>query len=189
MGGSVGAAVVGSLFVHRLTDRLATRIPPGVHAPHANSITPALIKELPEPVRTIFRHAFADALTPIYLYLVPVVAVAFVLAWLLKEIPLRTSHAPAPAADGALGQDRQHALAAGLVLTLIAERMRRHGRPDDALTTELARLAGDHPGSPIERARHVTDHLVRPAAIGLLGYASGSRTTAPGVGTLTQEGS
>ena len=96
----------------------------------------------------------------------------------LREIPLRT-RAPAPTADGALEPARRDALAAGLALTLVARRVRRYGRDDDALTERLARLAGDHPGSPTERASHTADHLVRPAAMGLLGYAARGSTTTP----------
>ena len=90
MGGSLGAAVVGSIFAHRLTDQLAGRIPPGAAVSDPNSITPQLINGLPEPFRTTVRHLFADALTPIYLYLVPVVAIAFILSWFLVEVRLRT---------------------------------------------------------------------------------------------------
>ena len=180
MGGSVGAAIVGSVFIHRLTNKLASSVPPGVGTPNANSITPAMINRLPDQVRTIFRHAFADALTPIYLYLVPVVALAFVLSWFRKEIPLRT-RAPAPAAGVDLDPSRRNALATGLVLTLIANRLRRHGDPDSVLTQRLAELAGDHPGSTTERARQVADHLIRPAAIGLISYAARGGGTAPPV--------
>jgi hypothetical protein len=35
--------------------------------------------------------AFAHALPPLYAYLIPLLAAAFVLALILKEIPLRTS--------------------------------------------------------------------------------------------------
>lgn len=180
MGGSVGAAVVGAVFIHRLNDRLSSNIPAGVKTPSANSITPAMINQLPDQLQTIFRHAFADALTPIYLYLMPVVAIAFVLSWFLKEVPLRT-RAPAPAAGVDLDPARRDALASGLVLTLIAQRVRRYGHPDSALTQRLAELAGDHPGSTTERARHVADHLIRPAGIGLISYAAGGSDVPPPV--------
>jgi EmrB/QacA subfamily drug resistance transporter len=176
MGGSVGAAVVGSLFIHRLTDKLASNVPRGVKTPSADAITPALINQLPEPARTIFRHAFADALTPIYLYLVPLVAVAFVLAWLLREVPLRT-RGPAPSASRAVDKQRQRALVVGLGLAMIVHRFRRHGRTDENLTAQLAALSDDHPGTQDERAEHALVHLVQPAAVGLLRYASG--TTVP----------
>ena len=41
-----------------------------------------------------FIHAYASALPPIFLYLVPLLAGAFVLAWFLKEIPLRAGPVP-----------------------------------------------------------------------------------------------
>jgi hypothetical protein len=41
-------------------------------------------------VRHVIAVAFAQALPPIYAYLIPLLAVGFLLALLLKEIPLRT---------------------------------------------------------------------------------------------------
>ena len=38
-------------------------------------------------------HAFAESLTTVFLYAVPVVIVASILAWMLEEVPLRnTAH-------------------------------------------------------------------------------------------------
>ncbi len=45
---------------------------------------------LPAPLRHVIALAFAHALPPLYAYLIPLLAVAFVLALILKEIPLRT---------------------------------------------------------------------------------------------------
>jgi MFS transporter len=54
------------------------------------SITPQGLGHLAVPVRHIIAAAFAQALPPIYAYLIPLLAVAFVLALILKEIPLQT---------------------------------------------------------------------------------------------------
>lgn len=91
IGATLGTAVVGSIFVNRLTSRLASDLPQGagIHITNINAITPALVHSLPGPVRDGFIHAYASALPPIFLYLVPLLAAAFVLAWFLKEVPLR----------------------------------------------------------------------------------------------------
>lgn len=101
IGGSVGAAVFGALFHTRLTDRLARILPPphagGPTLPDTDSITPALVRTLPAPLREGYIDAYADAMPRIFLYLVPVLALGFVLAFLLKEKPLATHPASGPA--------------------------------------------------------------------------------------------
>jgi hypothetical protein len=46
---------------------------------------------LPAPLRHVTASAFASALPPIYACLIPLLTVAFLLALILKEIPLRTA--------------------------------------------------------------------------------------------------
>lgn len=96
MGGSVGAAVFGTLFAHRLADRLAVELPTGSDDPGASgagipdpeSVTPQLVHSLPGPLRDGYIAAYADAMPRIFLYLVPVLVLGFLLAFLLKEKPL-----------------------------------------------------------------------------------------------------
>ncbi|MEU1664748.1 MFS transporter [Streptomyces sparsogenes] len=100
MGGSVGAAVFGTLFAHRLADRLAVELPAGGADPGAagagglpdlpdpESVTPQLVHSLPGPLRDGYIAAYADAMPRIFLYLVPVLVLGFLLAFLLKEKPL-----------------------------------------------------------------------------------------------------
>jgi EmrB/QacA subfamily drug resistance transporter len=64
MGGAVGVALFGAIFSSRLAH---------------NGRSPA---------------AFADSITTVFLYAVPLVVLAFGLTWLLREVPLRSSHAP-----------------------------------------------------------------------------------------------
>lgn len=86
-GASLGTSLVGAIFIHRLTTELAAS---GARLPvrGVNSITPQMVHQLPPPVRSAVAHAYAAALPPIFLYLAPVVAVGFVLAFFVKEIPL-----------------------------------------------------------------------------------------------------
>ncbi|MBO0829310.1 MAG: MFS transporter [Streptosporangiales bacterium] len=184
IGASLGASIVGAIFTHRLTDKLDTIIPRGAHVkvPDANSITPAVLRRLPPPLRDEFIKAYADSLTPVFLYLVPLVGVAFILAWFLKEIPLRSGQAMAAPAngDGLLPPDRRDALLAGLVLSLAAHRATRHDRPGSALTRALANMVNGRDGEDVDaRARRAADDVVRPAAIALLRHAAGDNGIPP----------
>ncbi|MGH3095769.1 MAG: MDR family MFS transporter [Streptosporangiales bacterium] len=187
IGASVGAAVVGSLFSDRLTDKLTETLPASArgHVPSANALTPDMLRQMPHDIRQVFIHAFADALTPVFLYLVPLVAIGFVLAWFLKEIPLRTGSDGTGAFPSAtLPPDRRDALVAGLVLSLASQRVTRTGAGDGAVTRLLARLAdGDGDGSERVRALRAVDQVVRPTAVALLAHASGGKTPPEQEGT------
>ena len=121
IGGSVGAAVFGTLFADRLAKRLAVELPHGVRLPDAQSVTPQLVRTLPAPVRDGYVNAYADAMPRIFLYLVPVLVLGFLFAFLLKEKPLVTQHGPAapaahdPVYDGVY--DPGHTPANGTPLT------------------------------------------------------------------------
>ena len=99
VGGSVGIAVFGSVFNAQLTSSLATHVPgaAGHLGPHALSV--ASIRGLPEPIRTGVITSFADALTHVFLYAVPFVAVAFAMSWLMRDVPLKTVAAAPETAD------------------------------------------------------------------------------------------
>ncbi|MEU4061735.1 MFS transporter [Streptomyces wedmorensis] len=112
IGGSVGAAVFGTLFASRFDDALGDRLA-GVLAqggpgspPPVESITPQGVHTLPPALRDAYVQAYADAMPRIFLYLVPVLVLGLVLAFFLKEKPLVSHHSPlteatdAPLADG-----------------------------------------------------------------------------------------
>jgi EmrB/QacA subfamily drug resistance transporter len=93
IGASLGSAVVGSLFVARLTQLLSDRMPGGgsTAAGSSNSFTPAIVRELPAAVRGVIIGAYNDALTPVFLYMVPLILIAVVLLCFVKEKPLATT--------------------------------------------------------------------------------------------------
>ncbi|MFJ7076968.1 MFS transporter [Streptomyces sp. NPDC098781] len=97
IGGSVGAAIFGTLFADRLTDALAERLPAhaGAGMPDAESITPQLVHSLPPALRDAYIQAYADAMPRIFLYLVPVLVLGLLIAFFLKEKPLVSHNAPA----------------------------------------------------------------------------------------------
>jgi hypothetical protein len=98
IGSSAGVAAVGSLFTHRLNDRLAANLASSSAAglgDGAQALTPHAVAQLPPAVGHAVIVSFAGALPPIFGYLVPAVVVAFVLAFGLREKPLRMTSAPA----------------------------------------------------------------------------------------------
>ncbi|MFF4962597.1 MFS transporter [Streptomyces sp. NPDC001222] len=96
IGGSVGAAVFGTLFANRLTDALAQRLPPhlGTRLPDPESITPQLVHALPPALRDTYIEAYADAMPRVFLYFVPVLVLGLLIAFFLKEKPLVSHNAP-----------------------------------------------------------------------------------------------
>ena len=92
VGGSFGVALFGAIFASRLTSEL-TRLPPDVVARlgDVGNIDPARAKELPPEVHADFLHVFANALHGVFLWGMAIAIVPAVLAWFLKEVPLRTT--------------------------------------------------------------------------------------------------
>ncbi|MFF1911449.1 MFS transporter [Streptomyces sp. NPDC058239] len=101
IGGSVGAAVFGTLFAGRLADALAVRLPSGADLPDPESITPQLVHAMEPALRDSYIQAYADAMPRIFLYLVPVLALGLFFAFFLKEKPLVSHHSSESAAESA----------------------------------------------------------------------------------------
>lgn len=100
IGATLGTAAVGAVFTHRLTEQLGERLG-GASAGavgDTHSLTPALVRALPEKVQDAVVLAYQQALTPVFRYLVPVFALGLVLAFLLPEKRLTDGH-DEPGAD------------------------------------------------------------------------------------------
>jgi EmrB/QacA subfamily drug resistance transporter len=93
IGATVGVAVVGAVFTNRLTDALVG-IGTDFGGAGSESITPAIVRSLPEAVRDQIVNAYADSLLPIFLGLVPVILVGTVLAFFLPNRKLRDDADP-----------------------------------------------------------------------------------------------
>jgi DNA-binding MarR family transcriptional regulator len=87
IGGSIGVSLFGAIFTNRLHTELAHRLPVSAHLPTTTS--PATIRALPPAVHDPYVHALTAALSPVFFVAAVVSAVAFVLALLIPEIPLR----------------------------------------------------------------------------------------------------
>ncbi|MGW2613945.1 DHA2 family efflux MFS transporter permease subunit [Streptomyces sp. NPDC001500] len=95
IGASFGVAIFGTVFASRLGDKLAdafrgVRLPPGVSVSTLES-DPRGIAALPSDLRSRVLHAYASSITDVFLYAAPVALLGFVLAWFLREDPLRGS--------------------------------------------------------------------------------------------------
>lgn len=91
VGASLGSAIVGSLFVARLTTLLVERLPAAATASGSSkSLTPAVIASLPDPIQAIVVGAYNEALVPIFLFMVPLGLLAAVVLAFIKENPLAT---------------------------------------------------------------------------------------------------
>lgn len=92
IGAAVGVALFSTIFTGRLTDRLEpifAGLPADAGSGEgASQLTPAIVDALPEPMRSGVVDAFADALAPAFWYLVPLVALGFVLTLFLREVRL-----------------------------------------------------------------------------------------------------
>ncbi|MFJ9525362.1 MFS transporter [Streptomyces cyaneofuscatus] len=99
IGGSVGAAIFGTLFAGRLSDALDLRLPTGVTLPAPESITPQIVHAMEPALRDAYIQAYVDAMPRIFLYLVPVLVLGLILAFFLKEKPLVSHHSPEAATE------------------------------------------------------------------------------------------
>lgn len=87
IGGSLGVALFGAIFAAGLARELAGHLPAGASFPAATEA--AGIAALPADIRAIYLDAYVAALHPVFLSAAALAALAFVLTWLLKEVPLR----------------------------------------------------------------------------------------------------
>ena len=94
IGGSFGVSALGEIFNSRLLSSLKAHATPGQLSLVKGgniSANPAQINHLPLAERLIFINAFSHGLQGVFLAAVPFAVLAFVLSWLMKEIPLRTT--------------------------------------------------------------------------------------------------
>ncbi|MBI5089654.1 MAG: MFS transporter [Actinobacteria bacterium] len=87
LGGSIGVAAFGAIFNSRLTSRL-NELSLDVGSSTSAFDVSALDRLTPAD-RTIFDHAFASSLTPVFLMAAPLVLIAWLVTSLLREAPLR----------------------------------------------------------------------------------------------------
>ncbi|WP_030925323.1 MDR family MFS transporter, partial [Streptosporangium amethystogenes] len=99
VGGSLGSAIVGSVFATRLAELLAERLPQGSGSSDGlSSFTPAVIAALPDPIRLVIVRSYNEALIPIFVFMVPLALLTAVVLLFITEKPLATHvESPEPA--------------------------------------------------------------------------------------------
>ena len=91
VGGTLGAAAVGSVFTARLVENLAANLPQSKGQVGSSSLTPDALATLPERVREIVGSACTVALLPIFLSLALLALVSVVALAFVREKPLAES--------------------------------------------------------------------------------------------------
>jgi EmrB/QacA subfamily drug resistance transporter len=108
MGGSLGVAAFGAVFAHKLTQSLSgSAAGAGVHISGA-SLDPTTVTTLPPAVREVVYQGIAHAVQTVFLWVTPASVLVFLLALLIKEVPLRGRGTPdeevaAPEAEALIG--------------------------------------------------------------------------------------
>jgi EmrB/QacA subfamily drug resistance transporter len=90
IGGSLGVAAFGAIFARQLTSGLAAAAGSGAHiSASGGQLDPATVNSLPAVIRHDVFVAIADAVQHVFIWAAPSAVVIFVLAWFIKEVPLR----------------------------------------------------------------------------------------------------
>jgi DNA-binding MarR family transcriptional regulator len=105
IGGSFGTAVFGAIYANVLTHKLArvvATLPKGAKI-NLETLDPGVLHELarlyPEAHEKIL-SGITSTLQTVFLVAVPIAALAFLLSWLLPELPLRKSIATVDVSEG-----------------------------------------------------------------------------------------
>jgi EmrB/QacA subfamily drug resistance transporter len=95
MGGTFGAAVFGAILSSRLSTHLADELagrPGAAGGALGGDLTnnTQVIAALPEPLKGLVLNGFAEALSDVFMWAIPVVLVAFVVSLFIREVPLKS---------------------------------------------------------------------------------------------------
>jgi len=89
IGGSIGVSLFGVIFTRRLAETMRALVP-GVHlSAGGGQLDPATINTLPPAVRSAAFAGISHAVDGVFVWAAPAAAVVFVLALLIREVPLR----------------------------------------------------------------------------------------------------
>jgi hypothetical protein len=104
IGAAVGLAVLGTILSSGLATSMAKYLPAAALTQFQAAGTstagavfdPTQLAKLPAAIAAGIRHGLADAIHPVFLAGLPIIAVAFLATLLIKEVPLRqTAHVTA----------------------------------------------------------------------------------------------
>jgi EmrB/QacA subfamily drug resistance transporter len=89
IGGSIGVSLFGVIFIHKLNDSMASKLPGAHLAGSGGQFDPATINSLPSAVKDAAFYSITHAIDSVFWWAIPLTVLVFVLAISVKEIPLR----------------------------------------------------------------------------------------------------
>jgi len=105
IGAAIGLAILGSILTAGMATSIAKYLPPaavqkfeasGGSATAGAVFDPTQLAHLPAAIAAGIRHGLADALHPVFMVGLPVIAIAFIATLFIREVPLRqTAHVAA----------------------------------------------------------------------------------------------
>ncbi|TDB73277.1 MDR family MFS transporter [Micromonospora sp. KC723] len=98
IGGSFGVSLFGAIFAHRLADSPAGTAFGGGGGGEGRSMSLEVLRELPAQLRDTVLAGLSDAISHVFVWAVFFIVAVPVLAWFIKEVPLRSTN-DAPSAD------------------------------------------------------------------------------------------
>jgi hypothetical protein len=111
MGGTVGTAVLGSIFNNRLRSELTSVFPAGSAAAASSSgssgLSKAQLARLPPKLNSGYLHAFTHSLSSIFEVAAAIGVLAFVLSWVLPDRTLRDTATASTGVGEAFATPRQ----------------------------------------------------------------------------------
>jgi MFS family permease len=215
LGATVGTAIFGTIMVNGMRTEVPKHLP--AEAPNGPQVEqfsgasgvgsvldPSGLAQLPEAVATGIREGLAAAMHPVFVVALPILAVAFVATFFIKELPLRdTAFADEDAGEEMLrsadqsapegvhrldratnGTVKRKLLLTGISLEYLAYKIENADGECPRLVAAASALAPDEPnapGSPRERARLYARGVVRPLAVRMMLAARG-----PGAGLASR---
>ena len=108
IGGSLGVAAFGAIFAHKLTSSMSSLAAGGKVPVSGASLDPSQVTGLQGPVKEAVFAGIAQAVHTVFLWAIPATVLVFLLALLIKEVPLRgrgtpDEEVPAPEAEALIG--------------------------------------------------------------------------------------
>ncbi|WP_063001342.1 MDR family MFS transporter [Nocardia mikamii] len=91
VGSTFGTAIFGTLYSNQLEPNLRQALTEVPGVPPAVAQSPQLLHQLPYAQAIPIIDAYADTIDYVFRWVVPVAVVGFVVAWFLKQVPLRDS--------------------------------------------------------------------------------------------------
>jgi EmrB/QacA subfamily drug resistance transporter len=89
IGGSIGVSIFGAVFIRTLHTSLSASLPGAPSALSGNQINPASVQHLPGQLRDAVFAGISHGIDTVFMWAAPGAALVFLLAWMIKEIPLR----------------------------------------------------------------------------------------------------